>query len=65
MGNEDLAELLNQLRTAASAGSPPPILLPLIDRLQIEVLQITSECDAMRSRLERPLASAFCSHPAK
>lgn len=54
MGNEDVQQLLRQVRQAVSGGVPAPVVLEMLDRLEPAVGELVKECASLRSRLERP-----------
>lgn len=65
MGNEDVQQLLRQVRQAVSAGVPAPVVMELLDRLDSAVGELAGECASLRSRLERPLTGCRHEEPAR
>ena len=56
MGHDDdnVRELLIQLRAAVRGGDATPSAVALIDRLESALDRVLAESDALKARLERP-----------
>jgi hypothetical protein len=65
MGNEDVQQLLRQVRQAVGGGVPTPVVMELLDRLEPAVGELVRECASQRSRLERPLTGPRHEEPAR